>query len=503
MDSKAFHGPGGQGGCAGEVELLLGYSWLTLAYGVLEKEISFVRNGTTMRIGVMVLRASGVFFCSLLLQYYCTLVLGASGAQRLSGENAPAATIKENKQNRKSSPPSGSLSSSPPGPIGPEWKTLAQQIHQTLQTARDLPVHIQTYTPAELMQWALVWGCDAEAAYGSLRGQRVNVLAILCHNYPCADRHLLVEHQGHFAARFGYGYQSYRGEFLALLAWARVPKDYPLQLQGQKRTVADLVEYEKLQCRSGQEQSHVLIGLSFYLDGPEQTSWQNRLGEAWSMERLISEELQSPILGAADGGVHRLFALSYALQARRKYQLPWTPLFDQLEQYLARWQKYALSRQREDGTWGPGFFSPQAEGGQREGRLRSTGMIFRWLAFSLPEDQLYSKQMFNTSQTLLSLLQKETLSYPKSRSPRDFSSLMYTLDGLRLYYQRALAPLEHQAQPQMASGKIGRSEDPFSQSEPPAKKNFPSTPSPLKFRNPPGCQMQAKAPSRASSLLHK
>jgi len=345
--------------------------------------------------------------------------------------------------------------------LGPEWKTLAEQIRQTVQSAWQLPLNTRDHTPAEMMLWALLWGCNAEAAYGGPDAKKVNTLAILCHNYPCADRQLLVKHDGHFAARFGYGYQTHRGQFLALLAWARVPKDYPLQVGQEKRTVADLVEYEKLHCRSlvdrtspnppsaaiTNDQSHVLLGLSFYLEKPEETSWQNNLGEPWSLERLISEVLAAPTDAAPDGGLHRLMALSYALYARRKYNLPWTPLFDQVQQYLQQYQKHAFRCQNEDGTWNSAFLEAIGPSQDRLGVLQSTGHIFRWLAFVSMEEELYDSRMFKSAQALLSLIHTGRYLQARRWSLQEFFALMYALDGLSLYQQRALTPLTEKTPP--------------------------------------------------------
>jgi len=367
------------------------------------------------------------------------------GENRGFGEYQKPGAEREKAETAKALPQSPSAKSPVRLPEGPEWKTLAQKVHQTLQAARQMGVNTQVFTPADLMHWALVWGCEAEATYGGPGGQKVNVLAILCHNYPCADRRLLVEQDGQVAARFGYGYQTHRGQFLAVLAWARVPKDYPLQAGAQKRTVADLVQYEKLHCRSGLEQSHVLIGLSFYLETQQETAWQNDLGQAWSLERLVSEELRSPIPQAADGGMHRLLALSYAVQARRKYRLPWTPLFDQVQQYVRQWHRYALSRQNADGTWTATFGDQEADHQDWLRTLRATGLVFRWLAFSLPGEALYDDRVFRSAQALLRLLQSGRALQPASRSPQEFSSILYALDGLRLYAERALTPLADQS----------------------------------------------------------
>ncbi len=325
--------------------------------------------------------------------------------------------------------------------LGPEWKALAEGVQRAIRAASKIPMNTRDHTPAELVQWALLWGCEAEAAYGGPGGQTVNVLAILCHNYPCAERQLLVKHDGHFAARFGYGYQTQRGQFLAVLAWARVPKDYPLQVGQETRTVADLVEYEKLHCRSGLDQSQVLLGLSFYLEKQEETSWQNNLGEAWSLERLLSEELKGPISGAADGGLHRLMGLSYAVQTHRKRDRAWTPPFQQAHQYLLQYQKHAFRCQNEDGTWNPAFLEAVGPSKDTLGTLRATGHIFRWLAFSVSEAELYDPRMFKAARALLGLMDARRSSQTGARSLMEWSAQIHTLHGLVLYNDRALLPL--------------------------------------------------------------
>ncbi len=72
------------------------------------------------------------------------------------------------------------------------------------------------------------------------------------------------------------------------MALSRVPPDYPVRVGKTVRKVADLVEAEKLGCRTGGDLSLRLIGLSYYVDEPE---WKNDLGETWSIERMIEEEI--------------------------------------------------------------------------------------------------------------------------------------------------------------------------------------------------------------------
>jgi hypothetical protein len=59
--------------------------------------------------------------------------------------------------------------------------------------------------------------------------------------------------------------------------------------------LADLVEHEKKACRASGDMSLRLIGLAYYA---KDETWENDLGEVWSVERLVEQELHQPIAGA-------------------------------------------------------------------------------------------------------------------------------------------------------------------------------------------------------------
>ena len=102
------------------------------------------------------------------------------------------------------------------------------------------------------------------------------------------------------AAQIGYGGQQHPGEFLAVLAMSRVKADYPVRVGKKVGSIADLVAAEKLSCRSGGDLSLKLIGLGYYAAEPQ---WKNDLGETWSIERMIDEELAHPAAVASEIGV--------------------------------------------------------------------------------------------------------------------------------------------------------------------------------------------------------
>ena len=215
-------------------------------------------------------------------------------------------------------------------------------------------------------------------------GQKVNAITCLCWDLPCGGYHVLAWDGGHIAARIGYGLQDDPAELLAMLAMAYVPSDYPLRAGPTTRTVADLVESEKLSCRSGTEMSLRLIGLSHYV---EQATWKNSLDETWSIEQMVAEELSLPPLA----GPRDHEAAGAQLCAR--------PPGGQVEAAVGRrvgraktfvedYQGYVLRTQSGDGGWS---FRPA--GGQASDRdyavqFLTTGQIAEWLALSLPAQKL-------------------------------------------------------------------------------------------------------------------
>ena len=242
----------------------------------------------------------------------------------------------------------------------------------------------QQNSATEIMNYCLAFGCGTEVSLGGSDGQRINGITCLCWNYPCGGFDMLTHSQDHIAARIGYGYQEHPGEFLAMLALSRVPAEYPVRVGKDTRSVADVVEAEKLACRSGSDLSLDLIGLSYYVDEPE---WKNDLGETWSIERIIREELGQPVVTAPEGGLNRLMGLSYAVARRAKRGQPIDGQFERAEKYTADFQAFALQLQNADGSWGPQFLAARSMSPDAAGQLRSTGRVLEWLTISLARQE--------------------------------------------------------------------------------------------------------------------
>jgi hypothetical protein len=271
-------------------------------------------------------------------------------------------------------------------------------------------------------------------------GQRINGITCLCWNYPCQGFELLGFYKNHAAARIGYGYQEHPGEFLAMLAMSRVADNYPIRINGKTRRIADLVEAEKLGCRSGGDLSLKLIGLAHYVAEPE---WKNDLGETWSIERMIDDELEQPAAAASDGGLNRLLGISYAVASRTKRGQPLEKSFLRAQKYIGQCQEYALRQQNADGSCGPYFLAARAASPDASVELRSTGRILEWLALSLPGEKLTDPRVVSAVENILGLVGSQRYQWnAPSLSTQEIVSLGHALHALAIYDQRAFTPFD-------------------------------------------------------------
>ena len=323
--------------------------------------------------------------------------------------------------------------------LSPAMGALRDRVRRTLAYYRGQPLHMQENTATEVLDACLAFGCSTQV-YRAASGQKANAIGSLCWNLPCAGRPPLVVSGGHVAARIGFGFQQRPGQMLAMLAQARVPADYPIRADQKSRSIADLVEYEKLSCRAGTDLSLKLIGLAYYVDEP---TWQNDLGEEWSIERIVQEELGQPLARAADGGTTRLLGLTYAIQERLKHKQPVEGEFARAQKLIAECQAFALRQQNSDGSWGPNFFVTKAASRDPAVQLRSTGRVLEWLAFSLPEDRLGDPGVVRSVDRLNELLAGSRYQgNVRALDTAALGSVMHALHALAIYDERWFKPAD-------------------------------------------------------------
>ncbi len=314
----------------------------------------------------------------------------------------------------------------------PVRRMLAQQQAQPFNTHDSLP--------GEIMDFCLAYGCRTEVSLGGAGGKKLNGITCLCWNYPCASFEMLRTGPGHLVARVGYGCQEYPGEFLATLALSSVPATYPIRVGRDERTVADLVAGEQLSCRTRSNMSLKLIGLSYYVEAP---SWKNELGEEWSLERVIQQEIAQPVVSAPDGGLNRLMGLAYTVRHRLEQGLPIEGQYLRAQKYVDDFLDFALRLENSDGTWGPYLLAAHSASSDPLTQLWATGRVTEWLAMSLPEGRLTEPRVVRALEQVLRLLDNQRYQgNVAALSTQEIGAFAHALHALAVYDQRVFQPID-------------------------------------------------------------
>jgi hypothetical protein len=225
------------------------------------------------------------------------------------------------------------------------------------------------------------------------------------------------------------GKQGHAGQFLAMLAQAEVKPEFGIRVGDQSLTVGDLVKHEQRTCRSGQELTFKLIGISHY--GSTDDTWRNNLGDTWSVRRLLEEELKQPISARSTcGGTHRLFALSFAVERRQSEGLPIDGPWERAARRTTEYQARAFRMQNRDGSFSTAWLDRPANSASADRRLTTSGHVAEWLAFSLSEDELHDDRFERGLNYLTRLLETHR---PNSST---WGAMSHALHALAIYERR-------------------------------------------------------------------
>lgn len=258
-------------------------------------------------------------------------------------------------------------------------------------------------SPWSMMHHMIAWGSDSLIWTGTPgQSKRVNCIGWLCANGVCEGERLLHLKNGKIYPRVGPGLQGHEGQFLAMLAQARVSAKQPIRVGGQMFTVQDLIKQEQLACRPKTELTFRLIGLVHYLD--TDTSWKSSDGQEWDFPRLIREEIAQPVNGVTCGGTHRLMGMSYAVRRRLQEGRPVDGQWDRADRYTADYRNYAYAMRNRDGSCSSDFWRSRGSWGDIDRKLKTTGHILEWMVFSSPHDELENPKLAQSIDFLTMLL---------------------------------------------------------------------------------------------------
>lgn len=364
--------------------------------------------------------------------------------QAIQPEEDQSETMEEESDESDTTKPARELQ-----PLTPEQITLRNKIRHVRAIYRQKLLNTRDHGNWETMHAIVAYGVDAEIRVGSPYGRKANAIGWICWNGQCARERMFLPRGEGFQPRNGPGLQGHDGQLLAILAQARVKDSYPMRIGGRDFTIADLVRYEQATCEPNTELTFKLIGLNRYLD-PD-ASWTDRRGRDWSLEKLVEEELKQPIVGAACGGTHRLFGLTYAYQRREALGLPVTGHFQRAKIFIDDYQKYAWRLQNSDGSFSSNWFAGRGDNRDIDRKVQTSGHISEWLAFSLPAEELETHRM----QRAVSFI-ADSLGSQQSRDWR-IGPLGHALNALRIYDDRVFKPHER-SEPQQPAADADQAE---------------------------------------------
>ena len=312
---------------------------------------------------------------------------------------------------------------------------LRNRLRRVLGLYYPKQLNTRDHNPWEVMHGIIAFGVDAKLRRGGPEGDPVNAIAYLSTNGRMNGLQLLLIDRGRINADKGPKVQGHYGQLLAILAQSRVKTDYPLKVNGKRFTLADLIETEKLTCRSGIELTFKLISFAHYLDSDE--TWLSETGETWDIPKLIAEELKQPILSnAACGGTHRLMGFAYAVRNRKKQKRPIDGQWLRAEKYLDEYHNYTFALQSADGSFSTEWFRRREAKDDINRRLQTTGHILEWMVYSLPEKQLDDPRLVRAVSYLTRILAAEP------NREWEIGPLGHALHGLSIYDYRRYKPLD-------------------------------------------------------------
>ncbi len=315
-------------------------------------------------------------------------------------------------------------------PLSAEFEPLRAKVQGTLRKYFSRQLNTMEHSPWEMMHGIIAYGVESLFRRGGPRGPAVNAISYVAINGPGHGVRLLMrDSAGRIDAKIGPGLQGHKGQLLAILAQCHVPRDYPFTVEGKKFTLEDLIQTEMATCQADTELTFKLIGLAHYLD--TNAVWQDERGGQWTISRLIREEIKQPILKtAACGGTHRLMGLVYAVNKRIQRGLPVDGEFQRALTYTQDYQKYAFALQNRDGSFSTKWFERREDTGDVDRKLKTSGHVIEWLAYSLTDEQLRDPRMVKAVDYLASSLLSDT-ERTWEVGPRG-----HALHALRIYNRR-------------------------------------------------------------------
>jgi hypothetical protein len=224
--------------------------------------------------------------------------------------------------------------------------------------------------------------------------------------------------------------QGHQDQFVAEMVQWGVKPDKKFLVGGREVPFQAFLELTKarasVKARQELEWALLIIGEHFGTDA----RWTNNVGEALTFEDLLRAELDKPLTGAACGGTHRLFGLSWVYHRHLLKGKRPDGIWKEVAERTAEHKKLARRLQNPDGTFSTEFFRGRGNARDAKLRLNTTGHIFEWLALALSDAELHEGWVQEAANALsLMILEAQA-------APLDGGSLYHAVHGLIIYHHR-------------------------------------------------------------------
>jgi len=266
-------------------------------------------------------------------------------------------------------------------------------------------------------------------------GQTYNGLPIVEHSPYGGRFHTFTE---------PYAFEGHPNQFLAILTMSELPADYTFKTSANGRvSIKEMLRNAKMEVNDREEITWTLWALSRYL--PIDSEWNNKLGEAWSIERLVQIQTYAEPNDAACGGTHGLFALSLARNAYLATGQQPRGIWFEADQKIRRYIASARSLQNSDGSLSTKYFGGPGFSPEFGKRLATGGHVLEFLMVGARDEDLQQAWLRNAVRSVAQDL------VDHRRDAADCGPLYHALHALVLYRQRlgiaTSAPAEKTPQP--------------------------------------------------------
>jgi hypothetical protein len=227
--------------------------------------------------------------------------------------------------------------------------------------------------------------------------------------------------------------QGHQDQFVAeMLQWG-LPAQTRILINGQDYKFLDFLRYSKLRAtvKENQELSWAIVIVATQFGTGH--AWTNLKGDKLTCEDVVRYELGQPVEGAACGGTHRLFGLTWAyhlhLLKGGKTDGVWKDVADKIEQYKTK----AKKTQNPNGALGANYFEGGKPANEAAG-IAGTGHILEWLALAMTEEELRQPWVQEAANALVMMILNNR------QAAIDGGSLYHAVHGLHMYYNRLFGP---------------------------------------------------------------